>query len=166
MFSTFIELCNDSMWQNKYKQFRSKYEIHPTFGLSGVGIQLYGEGRIKLGKNSYMGNYSTILSYVGCVVEVGANCSISHNVRLYTANRNSHDVINQIEPISKSIGNVTIGDGVWICANVVILEGVDIGSYSVVGANSVVTRSIPPNCIVAGNPARIIKSAKDEQVPR
>ncbi|HOC97092.1 MAG TPA: DapH/DapD/GlmU-related protein [Candidatus Pacearchaeota archaeon] len=50
-----------------------------------------------------------------------------------------------------------MGDNVFIGAGAVILKNVDIGERSVIGANSVVTKNIPPYCIVAGNPEKIIK---------
>lgn len=56
-----------------------------------------------------------------------------------------------------SKGEVVIRQNVWIGENVTILPGVTIGRNSIIGANSVVTRSIPENCIVAGNPAKIIR---------
>ena len=46
---------------------------------------------------------------------------------------------------------------VYIGANAIILPGVEIGNFSVVGAGSVVTRNVPCYCVVAGNPAKIIK---------
>jgi len=52
---------------------------------------------------------------------------------------------------------VLIGDNVWIGANVIILKGVHIGAGSVVAAGAVVTKDIPARCIVAGNPARVVK---------
>lgn len=57
-------------------------------------------------------------------------------------------------------GPITIGEDCWICGNVIVLAGVTIGNGSVVGAGSVVTRDVPPNCVVAGSPARIIKHLK------
>lgn len=57
---------------------------------------------------------------------------------------------------------ITIGEDCWICGNVIVLAGVTIGNGSVVGAGSVVTKDVPPNCVVAGSPARIIKRLKVE----
>jgi acetyltransferase-like isoleucine patch superfamily enzyme len=53
---------------------------------------------------------------------------------------------------------VKIGDNVWIGMNAVILKGVTIGDNSVVAAGAVVTKSIAPNTIVAGNPAVVVKT--------
>lgn len=53
---------------------------------------------------------------------------------------------------------VTIGDDVWICAGALILPGVQIGSGSVIGAGSVVTKDIPANCLAVGNPCKVIRS--------
>jgi len=52
---------------------------------------------------------------------------------------------------------VIIGDDVWITSNVTILPGVTIGKNTVIGAGSVVTKDIPPNCFAAGNPCRKIR---------
>lgn len=54
--------------------------------------------------------------------------------------------------------NITIKRGAWLGANVILLSGVTIGENSVVGAGSVVTKDVPPRCIVGGNPARIIRN--------
>lgn len=53
--------------------------------------------------------------------------------------------------------DVVIGDNVWIGEMVSVLPGVTIGKNSIIGSNSVVTKSIPENCIAVGNPARIVK---------
>jgi len=53
---------------------------------------------------------------------------------------------------------VIIGPNVWVCAGAMILKGVTIGANSIVGAGAVVTHDVPPNVIVAGNPAQVIRS--------
>ena len=58
---------------------------------------------------------------------------------------------------------ITIEDGAWIGNNVIILPGVTIGRKSIIGAGSVVTRSIPPYCIAAGSPAKVIRRFNHER---
>jgi acetyltransferase-like isoleucine patch superfamily enzyme len=55
---------------------------------------------------------------------------------------------------------IVIEDDVWLGANVMVLKGVTIGARSIIGAGSVVTKSIPSDCIAAGTPAKVIKSLK------
>lgn len=57
-----------------------------------------------------------------------------------------------------SAGPVTIGKNVWLGRNVCVMPGVTIGDDAVVGANAVVTRDIPPRCVAAGVPARVIRT--------
>ena len=52
---------------------------------------------------------------------------------------------------------VTIGDNVWICTAATVLPGVNIGEGSIIGAGSVVTKDVPPRCLAAGNPCRVIR---------
>jgi len=69
----------------------------------------------------------------------------------------------QKEPIYrplKSKGPVIIGDNVWVGEKATILSGVKIGDGAIIAANSVVTKDVPAYCIVAGNPAKVIKEIK------
>lgn len=52
---------------------------------------------------------------------------------------------------------ITVGNGCWICSNVIICGGVTIGEGCVIGAGSVVTRDVPPYSIAAGNPCKVIR---------
>jgi len=146
----------DISWKYKYKQYREKYDISETFRFNGININFYGNGEIKIGKDSYIGSFSSIQTYDNCKITIGDNCSISHYVKIYTMNRNSIDVINNEKDISKELGNVIIGDNCWIGVGVFIKQGIVIGNNVVIGANSVVTKNIPDNSIYAGN--KVIKS--------
>lgn len=77
-----------------------------------------------------------------------------------------HTAIHPDEPERRATGleralPIRIGDDVWIGAQVCVLPGVEIGRGSIIGAGSVVTRSVPPFCVAAGNPCRVIR-----QLPR
>ena len=61
---------------------------------------------------------------------------------------------------------VVIEDNVWVCLAAIILKGVKIGFNSVVAAGAVVTNDVPPNCVVAGNPARIVKRFTPDEIKR
>ena len=142
--------------QQRYNGYRRKYNIDESFKFNGKDILFNGEGKIICGAKSYMGDYSTIEAVKDCKVQIGVNCSISHNVRIYTLNKKADQDLSltELELVS---GDVIIEDNVWIGANVFIKEGITIGSNSVVGANSIVTKNIPSNSISGGVPARLIK---------
>jgi maltose O-acetyltransferase len=94
----------------------------------------------------------------GHKVAVGPRCTfitVSHPLELNDRIRvDKDDKITSTRNIAKPI---VIEDGAWIAANVTVLPGVTIGARSVIGAGSVVTKSIPPDVFAAGNPCRIIK---------
>ena len=83
---------------------------------------------------------------------------IGSNVHIYVSN---HNFLNSEVPIydqgHSDISPVTIEEGAWIGANVIILPGVRVGKNSVVGAGSIVTKDVPDYSVYAGNPAKKIK---------
>ena len=92
-------------------------------------------------------------------ITLGHGCYLAPNVGIITSN---HDPINPDEHLDAQ--DVVIGDGCWIGMNSVILPGVVLGPKTVVGAGSVVTRSFADgNAVIAGAPARLIKSLVAEQ---
>lgn len=88
---------------------------------------------------------------------IGDDCLIASNVFISTENHGmepgKEKYINQ-ELITK---DVIIENNCWIGEKVIILPGVTIGEWSIIGAGSIVTKNIPPYCMAAGNPAKIIK---------
>lgn len=86
------------------------------------------------------------------LIKMGNNVTISH-ARLLT-----HDASTVMATGYSKCGRIEIGDDVFIGADAIILPNVKIGSRVVVAAGAVVTRDIPDNCVVAGNPARIIST--------
>ena len=108
---------------------------------------------ITIGKNFYANYNLTILDTAK--VTIGDNVFIGPNVNIYAATH-SLDKERRNENLEKGIP-VTIGNNVWIGGNVTILPGITIGDNTVVGAGSVVTKDIPPNVVVAGNPCKVIK---------
>ncbi|WP_318838246.1 acyltransferase [Leptospira yasudae] len=68
-----------------------------------------------------------------------------------------------MNPAMETDADVIIEDNVWIGTQVIILKGVRIGMNSVIGAGSVVTKSIPENCLAAGNPAHPIRFLNEQK---
>lgn len=151
----------DISYKSRYQDYRDKYDLSKSFRFNENYILLYGEGEIHIGDNTYISSFTTIQAYKGCKVIIGNNCSISHNVKIYTMNRNPIDIIEGRSDISLKTGDVIIGDNCWIGANVFIKEGVSIASNCVIGANSVVTKNVPANTIYAGT--AIIRQANSKK---
>lgn len=97
---------------------------------------------------------------IGNNVDLGGNCVIydtdAHPLN-YLARRGEIAANPDDPQTCVQSAPVTIEDDVWIGANCIILKGVTIGARSVIGAGSVVTKSIPADCIAAGNPCRVIR---------
>lgn len=112
---------------------------------------------IHIGENFFANFNLTILDEAE--VRMGDNVFIGPNVSIYTA---CHPL--DAERRDKGVEwaePVTIGNSVWIGGGVTIVPGVTIGNRVVIGAGSVVTRDVPDDCVVAGNPARVIKKIQN-----
>ncbi|ACB50952.1 acetyltransferase [Crocosphaera subtropica ATCC 51142] len=109
---------------------------------------------ITLGKNFYA-NFGCVI--LDCnLVKIGNNVKLGPNVQIYTA---THPINPEARMLGKEMAYpITIGDNVWIGGSSIILPGVTIGHNSVIGAGSIVTKNVPKNVVVVGNPCRIIKA--------
>ncbi len=111
-----------------------------------------------MGENFYANAYCTMLD-VG-KIKIGDDVLFGPHVSLYTAGHPIH-------PQSRKSGYeygipITIGDRVWIGGSCVVMPGVSIGSDTVIGAGSVVTKDIPDGVIAAGNPCKVIQKITEE----
>ena len=115
-----------------------------------------------IGKNFYANFNATILDV--CPVTIGDNVMLGTNVSLLTPihplkwrERNPRTLPDGKIIVLEAGKPITIGDNCWLASNVTVIGGVKIGSGSVIGAGSVVTRDIPPDSFAAGNPCKVIK---------
>ncbi|MFG6656286.1 acyltransferase [Scandinavium sp. M-37] len=96
-------------------------------------------------------------------VEIGKRCLIAANCQIIDSNGHEisfDNVKNRINTSSKGDA-IIIGDDVWIGTGCIILPGVSIGNGTIIAAGSVVTKNIPDMVIAGGNPAKVIRSAKE-----
>lgn len=110
-----------------------------------------------IGDNTYIDEAHIALTEPFSSIEIGRDCMLSFGVDIRCGD--SHSIIDL--STGKRINyakDVKIGDHVWLGAYVQLLKGVTIGSDSVVAIRSVVTKDMPPNSMVAGIPAEIVKS--------
>ena len=113
------------------------------------------EGVVEIGEKTVMGQECTISAYQR--VKIGAECVIADRAMFIDFD---HGVVEVERPIRLQgiyKRDVEVGSNVWIGYGACILRGVRVGDNSIVGTNSVVTKDVPANAVVAGIPARVIR---------
>lgn len=109
---------------------------------------------IHVGENFYA-NFDCVMLDT-CRIEIGDNCLLGPGVHIYTA---THPTETKMRISGLEYGEpVKIGNNVWIGGRAIINPGVTIGNNVVIASGTVVVKDIPDNVLVAGNPAKIIKS--------
>lgn len=110
-------------------------------------------GYITIGDYTNINHHSVFFGNGG--VEIGKHCAIGLNVQV---------VKNHVIPANRGAGypkitegKTVVGDSVWLCSNVVVVDGVTVGSYSVIGSNSLVSQDVPGSAIAGGVPAKVLK---------
>lgn len=172
----------DRIWRNlKQVFFTRRAEVHAKWNRTlpfgdyvvdrwekarllgfGEGTSIYDSslviGEVRIGKNTWIGPF-TILDGSGAL-EIGSTCSIAAGVQIY-----SHDSVEWALSGGQSAyprAATKIGDRCYIGPHAVISMGVTIGDGCVIGAHSLVTQDVPAGSRVAGCPARIIQSSRQE----
>lgn len=144
--------------------------LSDLFGEIGSNVNIDTPFYCDYGKHTFIGDNVIIninCTFVDCnKIEIGNNVLIASNVQIYTATHSpdvSERLVENWTPESKLpyfrtyAKPVKIEDNVWIGGGVIILPGVKIGKNSVIGAGSIVTKSIPENSVAVGNPCRVIR---------
>ena len=131
---------------NKFKI--GNYSVVEDFSVLNNAV-----GDIIIGNNSRIGLGNTIIG----PVNIGSYVNIAQHVIISGLNHNYKDITKTIIEQGVSTSQVTIEDNVWIGANAVVLPGIYIGTHSIVGAGSVISKNIPPYCVAIGNPAKVVK---------
>lgn len=122
---------------------------------------------LKIGDNCELGDMTHIVAYND--VSIGNNVLAASKCFISDTNHGEYHNGNQSDPgippreRQLTVGEVFIGNNVWLGENVVILAGTKVGNGCIIGANSVVKGEIPDNCICAGAPAKILKRFDTEE---
>lgn len=159
-FAKYLPVTN-----NKYlKIFRKIRRLiaSPLFDYSGKNINVETGANFGLGRGISIGNNSGL--GVNCNVrgplEIGSDVMMGPNVRVITHIHNFDRTDIPMRDQGGRFQKVSIGNDVWIGANVIILPGVSIGNGVIIGAGAVVTKNIPDFAIIGGVPAKIIRFRK------
>ncbi|GIN39434.1 sugar O-acetyltransferase [Heyndrickxia oleronia] len=133
--------------------------LKELLGSTGENIYMEPNIRFDYGYNTHVGenffaNFDCTILDV-CKVQIGDNCMFGPGVHIYTATH-------PLNPIERNSGKeyakpITIGNNVWIGGSAVINPGVTIGDNVVIASGAVVTKDVPDNVVVGGNPAKVIK---------
>jgi acetyltransferase-like isoleucine patch superfamily enzyme len=140
--------------QIRYRRFNFKNVVLGDVAIIGNNVEI--------GEGTYM-NGGRIASSPTGKVKIGRWCAIGFNVNILGI---SHDPNNPTGPVQLRhivIDDITIGNGVWIGSNVVILPNVKIGDYAIIGANAVVTKDVKDFQVVGGVPAKVLYTKDKEE---
>lgn len=144
---------------NDVEKKRRVQLLKDLLGSTGENVYMEPNIRVDYGYNIHVGdnffaNFDCTILDV-CEVRFGSDCMLGPGVQIYTATHPIH-------PIERNSGKeyakpIHIGNSVWIGGSAIINPGITIGDNAVIASGSVVTKDVPPNVIVGGNPAKVIK---------
>ncbi|HOK01417.1 MAG TPA: acyltransferase [Spirochaetota bacterium] len=117
------------------------------------------QGSIKIGDNVLIMNGVRVSS--ASEIVIGDDCMLANFC--YIMDADWHDIYDRTSSPGKT-APVILERGVWVGDSAIICKGVRIGENSIIGAGSVVRKDVPPNCVVIGNPARIVKKLDPARV--
>lgn len=120
----------------------------------GVNIIVKDNAELTIGQQTYFTSDAHIEAMNS--ISIGSNCAISWGITIIDDDH--HTILPQTEK-NKQKGSVQIGNHVWLGCNVTILKSTVIGNNCIVAAGSVVKGTFPDDCLIAGNPAKVVKQS-------
>lgn len=108
---------------------------------------------VKIGKGNFINTCFWAMAEP-YLIEIGSYCQITDGVKFFT--HGGAGAVRDLYPQFDTFGRIVVGDYVYIGNNTLVMPGVTIGDKVLVAAGSVVTKSVPSNVVVGGNPAKII----------
>lgn len=124
------------------------------------------KGRLSIGSNSGFSNVSIYCAYE---INIGSYCNFGGNCFIWDTDFHELDYLERRKNLNSSLikkSPIFIGDDVFVGANCIILKGVKIGNRSIIGAGSVVSKSIPDDEIWAGNPIKFVRKINSNFVEK
>lgn len=153
-----IPIFKVSFGRNFIMEKKSKIEFNGRVSFGHfVFLTARKGGQISFGSNVKFNNSVHINSDLGGQIVFGDDVLVGPNCVFRTANHKFRLTKTNFVNQGHRFGDIKIGNNVWIGANCTILPGIQIGSNSVIGAGSIVNKSIPEGVLAVGNPAKIKK---------
>lgn len=157
------------LWALAQPLFR--FSPRPLWGWRRVMLRIFGA---KVGRNAHI--YPTVRIIIPWNLDLGDDCAVGDRAILYALGpitigkratvsqgahlcAGTHDLRDPARPLLKP--PISIGDDAWICADAFVGPGVTVGRGAVAGGRAVVVRDVDEECIVAGNPARLIRRVSE-----
>jgi maltose O-acetyltransferase len=158
------DLCLDLNQTRETEPERRRALLTELFGTGGDTVWLQPPFFCDYGCNLHVGpgvffNFNCTVLDV-CEVRIGHHTLFGSGVQILTPLHPTDHELRRRQEFGKP---VVIGDDVWVGAGALILAGVTIGSRSIIGAGSVVTRDIPDDVLAVGNPCRVVRRLNDER---
>jgi acetyltransferase-like isoleucine patch superfamily enzyme len=160
-----LGLLNRLMRTLVFRKILGRYNLVTSWRLLGCKIDdnvyLSARVNINLPQNVEIGSGTkisgkTVIDAWG-KIRIGKNVLMNNEIKLFAGGHalDSPTFFEEVDSFSKAF--INIGDYVWLPHNIIVLPGVTIGDFAVIGTGSVVTKNVPSYGVAAGNPARVIK---------
>ena len=157
--------CHDLNATREREQETRRRILSELFGSGGDSVWMQPPFYCDYGSNIHLGervyfNFNCVVLDV-CEVKIGDYTFFGPAVQIYTATHPMNARLRRTQEFGRPI---QIGSDVWVGGGAIVCPGVTIGSKTVIGAGSVVTKDVPAGVFAAGNPCRVIREIKEESL--